>query len=135
MCSLLSNFGLSVIEILLYNPELCNKDTANLINDKLERLGSWFETQTDYNSIVRKFTSLATATSSLLLASENEAELDRKAAYFNNYFTETEQHILLKKGKDDCKIAKIIDARRTQLEKAVRKIPSSGIEPETIERF
>merc|ERR1712062_84281 len=84
------------------------------------------------NSIVRKFTSLATATSSLLLAAENEAELDRKAAYFNNYFTEIEQHILLKKGKDDCKIGKIIDVRRTQLEKAVRKIPNSGIEPEII---
>lgn len=67
MASLLSNFQLTVFEMVLLNPSLATNETGLLIEEKLEKLIRWFSTNTTYEPTIKRYSILAQGLSSALL--------------------------------------------------------------------
>ena len=107
MASLLSNFQLTVLELILLNPNLAKNETGLLIEEKLEKLVHWFATNTNYEATIKRYTILAQGLSSGLL----DENCNSIACFTNEEFTALRRS---QRGQGNVvdEVNRLVDARR-----------------------
>lgn len=118
ICSLLSNFSLCLFETLLLNNSLLSAEIGKLLDEKIERLISWFGNNSEYGYIVRKYLTIGSSLAFLLINPHRAGEV-------SYCFTTKEINAIINKENlgGDNSPESIIGNRRNKLEKAMRKIP------------
>jgi hypothetical protein len=121
MASLLSNFQLTVFEMVLLNPSHATNETGLLIEEKLEKLIHWFATNTTYEPTIKRYSILAQGLSSALL----DETCESIACFTKDEFLALRSS---QKGRPlpAETVQKLVDARRNYLERAVKSMPSLG---------